>query len=460
MTYESYNYDKWHEAVPSQAGYIAECSVSGCDLGTEDFNNISDIFYAHNDIFYIVDSGNNRIVAIDSDFDNVVGVYDKFMMPDNSETALKNPTGIYILAENNCMYIADNGNSRILISDLNGNIIKEITKPDSEIYNQDKTFLPQKIIADKAGNIYVVLNNITTGAAMFSSDGDFTGFYGANRVEPTAQIIRNYLTDIFVSDEKKSRRIRNIPTGITSFDIDGDFIFTCTSSSSQKTDTVKKLNAAGDNIFSDSQITFGDYTPMYDTSQNRLLAPAIVDIDISEDGNINCLDFTTGRIFQYDKDCNLLFITGTSSDQLGGFGNVSAVESSGDKLYVTDSMKNTVTVFSETDFGKIVHEASELYNSGYYEEALQPWQEVLKRDGNYRQAYIGVALGYLRKGDYENSMKYAKLADDSDIYNKAFEGWRNDFIKSNFRKILMIIFTFLFFAVSFRRFRNRRRNND
>ena len=64
MTYESYNYDKWHEAVPSQAGYIAECSVSGCDLGTEDFNNISDIFYAHNDIFYIVDSGNNRIVAI------------------------------------------------------------------------------------------------------------------------------------------------------------------------------------------------------------------------------------------------------------------------------------------------------------------------------------------------------------------------------------------------------------
>lgn len=460
MTYESYNYDKWHEAVPSQAGYIAECSVSGCDLGTEDFNNISDIFYAHNDIFYIVDSGNNRIVAIDSDFDNVVGVYDKFMMPDNSETALKNPTGIYILAENNCMYIADNGNSRILISDLNGNIIKEITKPDSEIYNQDKTFLPQKIIADKAGNIYVVLNNITTGAAMFSSDGDFTGFYGTNRVEPTAQIIRNYLTDIFVSDEKKSRRIRNIPTGITSFDIDGDFIFTCTSSSSQKTDTVKKLNAAGDNIFSDSQITFGDYTPMYDTSQNRLLAPAIVDIDISEDGNINCLDFTTGRIFQYDKDCNLLFITGTSSDQLGGFGNVSAVESSGDKLYVTDSMRNTVTVFSETDFGKIVHEASELYNSGYYEEALQPWQEVLKRDGNYRQAYIGVALGYLRKGDYENSMKYAKLADDSDIYNKAFEGWRNDFIKSNFRKILMIIFTVLFFAVSFRRFRNRRRNND
>ncbi|MDE5936601.1 MAG: hypothetical protein K2G83_04260 [Ruminococcus sp.] len=460
MTYESYNYDRWHEAVPSQAGYIAEYSVSGRDLGTEDFNNISDIFYACNDIFYIADSGNNRIVAIDSDFDSVIGIYDKFTMPDNSETTLKNPTGIYISAENNCMYIADNGNSRVLVSDLNGSITKEITKPDSEIYNQDKTFLPQKVIADKTGNIYVVLNNITTGAAMFSPEGDFTGFYGANRIEPTAQIIRNYFADIFVSDEKKSRRTRNIPTGITSFDIDGDFIFTCTSSSSQKTDTVKKLNAAGDNIFSASELTFGDYAPMYDTSQNKLLAPAIIDIDISEDGNINCLDFTTGRIFQYDKDCNLLFITGNSSDQLGGFKNVSAVESMDDKLYVTDSMKNTVTVFRETDFGKIVHEASELYNSGYYEEALHPWKEVLKYDGNYRQAYIGVASGYLRKGDYKNSMKYAKLADDSDIYNKAFEGWRNDFVKSNFRKILLIVFTAVFFSVSFRRFRHRRKNND
>lgn len=456
MTYESYNYDKWHEAVPSQAGYIAEYSVSGSDLGTEDFNSPSDIFYAGNDIFYIADSGNNRIVAVNTDFDSVLEIYDKFIMPDNSETYLKNPTGIYISEKNNCMYIADNGNSRVLVSDLNGSVIKEITKPDSEIYSQDKTFLPQKVIADKAGNIYVVLNNITTGSAMFSPDGDFTGFYGANRVEPTAEIIGNYFSDIFVSDEKKSRRARNIPTGITNFDIDGDFIFTCTSSASQVTDTVKKLNSAGDNIFSASEVTFGDYTPMYDTSQNKLLAPAVIDIDISDSGNINCLDFTTGRIFQYDKDCNLLFITGSQSGQLGGFRSVSALESKGERLYVTDSMKNTVTVFKETDFGKSVHKASSLYNDGYYEEALQPWQEVLKYDGSYRPAYIGAASGYLRKGDYKNSMKYAKLADAPDIYNKAFEGWRNDFIKSNFSNILIVLFTAVFILMLFRRFRHGR----
>ena len=105
-----------------------------------------------------------------------------------------------------------------------------------------------------------------------------------------------------MSEEKRARRVRNVPSGITSFDIDGDFIFTCTSSSTQTTDTVKKLNAAGNNIFANMELNFGDYTPVYDTTRNKLLAPSIVDIDIAEDGNINCLDFTTGRIFQRSEE--------------------------------------------------------------------------------------------------------------------------------------------------------------
>lgn len=435
--YDVYNYDRWGEAIPSQAGYIADRAVSGYDLGIGAMSSPSDIYHAFDDNFYIVDSGNNRIIAVDPEFEEVVRVYEEFTMPDGSKTTLKEPMGVFISAENQQMYIADNENSRVLICDLEGNVSGEITKPVSEVYDQKRTFLPQRVIVDKAGNVYVVLNNITTGAAMFGPDGEFTGFYGANRVQPTAEIIGNYFKNLFMSDEKRARRARNVPTGITSFDIDGDFIFTCTSSSTQTTDTVKKLNAAGNNIFANLELSFGDYTPMYDTSQNKLLSPAIVDIDIAEDGNINCLDFTTGRVFQYDEDCNLLFITGTKASQVGGFDHAAALESREDKLYVVDSMKNTVTIFRETDFGAIVHEASALHNAGYYEEALGPWQEVLKRDGNYRRAYLGVASALLRQGDYKGSMKYAELADAGLIYNKAFEGYRMDLIKGNFEYIVI-----------------------
>lgn len=455
--YDVYNYDRWGEAIPSQAGYIADRSISGNDLGIGHFSSPADIFRDHNDIFYIVDSGNNRVVAVNSDFDEVIRVYDEFTMPDGSKTTLKNPKGIYVSAENDNIYIADNENSRVLICNYDAEVVMEITKPTSEVYDQQRTFLPQRVIADKAGNVYVVLGNITTGAAMFNPQGEFTGFYGANRVEPTAEIVGNYLKNLFMTEEKRARRARNVPTGITSFDIEGDFIFTCTSSSTQTTDTVKKLNAAGNNIFSGLELSFGDFTPMYDTAENKSYSAAICDIDIADDGSINCLDFTTGRVFQYDEDCNLLFITGTIAKQVGGFDQVSALESMGDNLYVLDQQKNSVTVFVETSFGEIVHEATSLYNAGYYEEALEPWYEVLKRDGNYRRAYIGVASALLNAGDYEGAMKYAELADAPVIYNKAFEGYRMDFLKANFTAIIIaVIILIIGLIVLGKQFKKRR----
>ncbi len=437
--YESYNYDRWGDAVPSQAGYTAERAVSGYDLGVGALSDPQDLFFDSDNVLYIADTGNNRIIAADSELKETVCVYDSFTMPDGSETRLNKPMGIFVSAVNGNIYIADSDNSRVLISDKDGNVQGEITKPQSEVYDQRRTFLPQKVIADKAGNVYVVLGNITTGAAMFAPDGSFSGFYGANRVEPTAAIIGNYIRSIFMSDEKKAHRTRTVPTGITGFDIDGDFIFTCTASGTQTTDTVKKLNAAGKNIFADLELSFGDNTPMYATTKNKIMAPSIVDIDVSTDGCINCLDFTTGRVFQYDEDCNLLFITGTLAKQTGGFDHVAAVESLGSDLYVLDSMKDTITVFRETSFGKIVHEAAALHNSGYYEEALGPWQEVLKRDGNYNRAYEGVAAALLRKGDYKGAMKYAKLADAGKIYNKAFEGRRREFLKEHFTAIAAVL---------------------
>ena len=239
--YDVYNYDRWGEAIPSQAGYIADRVVSGYDLGIGAFETPGDIFCDYNHDFFIADTGNNRIVQVNEDMDKVKKVYDSFTMPDGSVTTLNKPMGIYVSEENDWLYIADSENSRVLICDRDANVVSEIKKPTSDVYDQKRTFLPQRVVADKAGNVYVVLGNITTGAAMFDPQGEFTGFYGANRVEPTAEIVGNYLKNIFMSEEKKAHRARNVPTGITSFDIDGDFIFTCTSSNTQTTDTVKKL---------------------------------------------------------------------------------------------------------------------------------------------------------------------------------------------------------------------------
>lgn len=432
--YESYSYDSRGNAVPSQAGYFAVKSVSGDDLGVGSMDSPSDIFYNGKGIFYIADTGNNRIIAVNSGFDTALEIYDVFETDGGKRTELSSPAGVFVSPERDMMYIADSGNSRVLVCSSDRRVVMEITKPDSPVYDSSKTFLPQKVIADKAGNIYVQLSNITSGAAMFDPKGEFIGFYGANRAEPTAEVILRRIRNLFSSEEKRAKRTRTVPAGITGFDIDGDFIFTCTSSAAQSIDKVKKLNAAGKNIFADKNIVFGDLTAAYASSQNK-----IIDIDVSEEGFINCLDLTTGRVFQYDEECALIFITGTKSDQLGGFKEPAALESAEDRLYVLDSAKNTVTVFEETSFGKTVHRAVDLYNDGYYEEALEPWYEVLRRDGNYRRAYVGVASALLNKGDYRGAMKYARLGYDVDTYNKAFAGCREIFIREHFGLICLVL---------------------
>ncbi|MBQ9111865.1 MAG: hypothetical protein IJY06_10970 [Oscillospiraceae bacterium] len=438
--YDVYNYDRWNEAIPSQAGYLASRSVSGLDLGIGNFSGPSDIFRDAHDQFFIVDTGNNRIVVTNSDLTEVVMVMDEFYYEDGSVTTLKDPEGVYVSPESELVYIADYNNSRVLVCDYDGNVTLEITKPDSELFSQELTFLPQRVLADKAGNVYIVLGNITTGAAMFNSEGEFQGYYGANTVEQTSEVIANYFWKMISTDEMRSKTSRSVPTGITSFDLDDEgFIYTCTQSTSQKTDTIKKLNPAGKNLFSGLETAWGDFESIYDVNTSKNYQSMICDIEIADDGNINCLDLTSGRVFQYDKEGNLLFIFGSSSDQLGGFTEVAAIESIGSEVYVVDTRKNYVTVFEETDFGSIVHEATNLYNAGYYEEALDPWYEVLQYDGNYRRAFLGISAALLVEGDYEGSMKYAKLADSPYRYNRAFEGWRTEFLSAHLTEIVVIV---------------------
>ena len=443
--YDVYNYNYLGEAVPSQAGYLAERSVSGLDLGTSALNSPSDLFKDHEDFFYLVDSGNNRILKIDSEFTEVVQVYDKFTMPDGSETRLKNPKGVYVSPDTGLIYIADNENARALICNPDGSVVREITKPESTVYDPQLTFLPQKILCDNAGNVYIVLNNTTKGAAMFDAEGNFIGYYGANSVAKTAAVIANHFWNAIASEQEKRYRARSTPTAFDNFDIDSvkGFIYTSTSSGSSDTDIVKKVNPEGYNLFDYmSNFVWGDlFSTWYSGTSYKT---KIVDIDIGDDGSINCLDATTGRVFQYDKEASLLFIMGTVGDQVGAFtaGNVAAVETKGagcENVYVLDATKGTVTVFGQTVFGQIVHEATTLYNGGYYEEALDPWLEVLKRDGNYRRAYLGIASAYYNMGNYKDAMDYAKKADASGRYNKAFERYRSEWLRDNLTWILIVI---------------------
>ncbi len=449
--YEPYSYDRWGDAVPSQVGYTADYFVDGSTIGCGSFNEPSDLYLSHDNQFYIADKGNNRIVITDLDF-NFIAEMKEFDY-EGKKLTLKAPAGVYIDQYTNNLYICDSENSRVLKCDREGNVDRVFEKPTSEIYPQELSFNPQKVLVDKAGNVYIVVKSVTKGAVMYDINGEFKGFYGANRVEATAKVIANAFWNTFATEEQRARMTKTTPIGFTNFDIDDEgFIYTVTDSQDITTDAVKKLNPKGSNILitlGATDVTFGDMPPAYYSLYSK--RSTLTDIDIGPNGEMNILDYAHGRVFQYDKLANLMFVMGGLGEQLGTFRNAVSLETYDNHLYVLDSRKGSITVFTRTVFGEIVTRATTLYNDGYYEESYGPWCEVIKYDGNYRRAYIGIGNALFQREDYKNAMKYYKVAIARDRYNKAYEGYRNAFLEKYFTAIIVFIVLIIVFIIVYKK---------
>ena len=488
--YDGYNYDWWGDPVPSQNGYVVDKVITGADIGVGNLSEPSDMFFSDLGDLYLADSAykpssgsenaKGRIIATDENFQlkftveslDFSGVQDWLDMK-NSELntgaisqadfnkitnlSFNGPTGVYVDVDEgeSTIYVADNSNDRVVAFTVDeigtdeyktsvGKVKVVYTRPDASMYDSSVTFNPSKVLVDAAKNVYVCIKSITKGAVVFSKEGDFNGYFGANRVEATGEVLMNAFWKIIFSREQAKKMRRSVPVEISNFDIDSDnFIYTVTESKSADTDILKKLNSAGTNIYTNlgySDYTFGDELTKYYRGQTY--SSQITDIDVSADGTINLLDLKTGRVFQYDDECQLLFIFGGIGQQKGTFNIVNAVESRGSNVYVLDGRKCSITVFKQTEFGSIVHNAIALFNKGKYEEARQPWEEALRRDSNYWLAYIGLGNAYLNEGDYDTAMKYFYYNSKSG-YNDAFKSWRMNFIRDNFTVFAIIILVLL-----------------
>ena len=321
-----------------------------------------------------------------------------------------------------------------------GKVLEVFTRPDDIYYDAGTTFRPEKVLVDAAKNVYICITTITRGAVVFSREGEFNGYYGANRVEKTGEVILNAFWKLIMTTEQIKRMKRSVPVELSNFDIDDDnFVYTVTKNKNSDTDVLKKMNSAGTNIFINlgyNEYSFGD--PLIKYYRGTTYSSQICDVDVGPNGEINLLDLQTGRVFQYDDECTLMFIFGGSGDQKGTFTTVNAVESIGTDVYVLDSRKSTITVFKRTEFGSIVHEAMSLFNAGKYNEAMEPWNEVLRRDSNYWMAYIGLGNAYLNAKDYEAAMDNFYFQSRSG-YSDAFKSWRMNFIRDNFTLFAVII---------------------
>lgn len=437
---DAYSYDSWGNAIDVPSGYEVSKTV-GKGLET-DLNSPLDMYY-RNDTLYVLDSGNGRVVTFDKNY-NYKGVIDKFYTVEKGEkvyTELYDPQGIFVTLDGRIV-IADTGNFRVLICSPKGEISRILTRPESENFSQDLQFKPVKVVVDDLDNVYVLAEGFYYGAIVYDAQGEYKNFFGASKVKVSAALIADMFWRQFMNDKQLDYTKNYLPAAFTSFDIDSkNFIYTVIA---DKEGSIRKLNFLGNDIFAPEQgpdpldkTVYGDRNNQY--LNGTWYSTRFNDIAVSDDDFVYVLDKTKGRVFEYDKDSNLLNVFGANGTQAGTFKTPVAVETVGRDILVLDQDKAQISVFSPTDYGELIHDATVLYHQGLFDDAYDKWQGVLSYNSNCELAYRGIGRAYLQQGNYTEAMKYAKLGQDRAGYSKAYRVYRSQVARQYFTYAVAVI---------------------
>ena len=436
----TYNYDFWLEQVASPDAYRVSAYLLGSSLGIGHFNSPQGLFIRDNRI-YVCDTGNNRIIKIEvqENGDHVVTANVSSVRINGEASSLNGPMDIFENRDGN-LFIADTGSNRILILDNNWNYIHAIYKPVDESLDDSTDFLPYKLVVDFANRIFVQANNINKGLMEFDNRWEFSGYMGANKV--TVNII-DYIWKLFSTREQRERMDLFIPTEYSNVALDHEGFIYVTNSTGQ-TEPVRRLNAMGQDILirNGYEKPIGDL--VYGNAGNIRGPSRFIDIVSFDNDSYACFDRTRGRIFVYDFQGNMLYAFGGYGNREGSFTQPSALANMGSSLYALDMSSGALTRFDLTGYGLLINKAIDEYKAGRYESSAAVWEDVLKMNGNYDLAYIGIGRAALREGEYQKAMKYYKLKHYREGYGKAFQLYRKEWTEANLWWILLLIGLALF----------------
>ena len=436
LPYDTYNYDYQKNVVPTPAAYVPDKVIYSVDLECGKFASPKDMFIAKDGTIYVADTGNNRIVALNSDMtlNRVISSFDN----KGTEDTFLGPNGVYCSPEN-VLYIADTDNKRVVILDADGQLVDIIENPESDAFKENFEIAPLKVSVDYAGRVYVVAKNAFQGILAFDQNHEFMGYFGTINVTVT---LWQRFWRIFSTAAQRAKQQQFIPTEFTNIDIDDAGFVYATNLDSAGGQAVRKLNPKGIDVITQNKNSkhnlSGDATFTTLSKDTYQGASEIIDVKVRDGGMFSLLDRKRGRIFTYDNEGNILYIFGGMGTQEGTFKLPAALEVYGDKLYVLDSDNCNITMFAPTEYGSAINEAVKIRFEGDETEAIEIWEDVLKMDSNNEMAYSGIGKAYLSAGDNEKAMYYLRMGENQSFYSIAFKRHRNDLLRDNLGWILTV----------------------
>ncbi len=446
IPYQSYTY--WEDfdtsdktAVYSKPMYELNTVVNPLDMGADASSKINDIATDTQGNLYVLDSGNSRIYILDKNY-NVLRTLQNFTY-NGQAISYTDARGIYVDAKGN-IYVADTENARVLVINAQGTIEKLLLLPESDLIPTEFKYRPVKIGVDSKGYTYIASDGSYYGAILYSPQMEFLGFFGANTVKATPlEIIKQIWDRLFSNDIKRAADEISLPYTFTDLIVGpNDFVYTATGRTNDdaiQTGQICRLNPGGKDVLNGSDINFADVN--VGSLKRQRQTQDLSSIDVDKNGFFYGLDTTYGRIFWYDKECNLLCVFGGSLGdgiQKGTFGLPSGIVQNGNDIIVTDARKNSLTIFTRTEYGQRVYAAQLTTLSGDFAGAKSDWAQIIKEDVNNQLAYRGLAKAYYDIGENETAIEYAKMGVDREIYSKAFKVQRNSMLENNFGWLILV----------------------
>ena len=447
----TYNYDYWGDIRESPDAYRVVDVIYSGELGLDTAMRKPQSLYACGNDLYVVDTGNNRILQITREGDEFTlnRVIDSIKGCD--VTNFNNPNDVFVDVDGN-IYVADTNNNRVVMVDKDLNFVKQFTKPDDATFDQNLSFLPMKIVVDVSGRVFVLATNVNKGLAKFESDTSFTGFIGANKVSYNLAeyVWKNY----FMTKAQREQQASFVPTEYHNIYIDPESFIYATNTIFSEYDLlwdvaqpVRRLNGIGNDILikNDRYPPIGD---IYWVEGSVTLGPSkLYDITVMENDIYVALDHTRGRLFGYDSQGVMLWAFGTTGNSEGAFTSAVSMEHMGRDLLVLDELGSTITVFTPTEYGNLIYDASDAYLKGDYDGSAELWENVLELNANYNLAFIGIGRSLMRQEDYVAAMEYFKMAKDRDNYGRAFRFYRKVWVEENIGWLVLLVAAVLLIPV-------------
>jgi sugar lactone lactonase YvrE len=431
VPYTSYNFGPvGNEVLPMQTSVKPVRVVTGKDTGAGDFDKPYDFRFGHDGNIYIADMGNNQIVVLD-DALNLINIIDSFEKDGQTHT-FNAPEGVFAEYDGT-VYIADTQNNRIVVLDKNGALVHLM---DNVILTGSAlVFRPQKVVVDLAGRVYVVSSGSTEGLIQLTPEGEFVRFFGSNRVRPNPIEV---IYRMFLTRTQRQAREQFIPTEFSNIHVDEKgFLYVTTRNT--RTGQVRRLNALGNDVFKHNGISEDIYGDLTRTSASWNRQQQFQAVTSDPDGNVYALDNTSGRVFTYNNEGQMLFMFGGRGNQTGLSIDAQAIAVRDGRIYLLDAGRGNITEYAFTEYGGKIIEANHLYNQGEYDASIGPWMDVLRMDAGNVLALRALGQLYYSRKEYGVAMEYYKLGKHREGYSQAFGHIRNEWIKENFAGIVFTV---------------------